>query len=820
MATTYTTLPLDGTTREFTIPFEYLTRRFVTATLIGATRKSLVLNVDFRFVTPTKISTTVAWGPADGYDTIELRRVTSAAERLVDFNDGSILRASDLNISQVQAIHIAEEGRDISDQSMLNNLLTWDALNLRIRNLADPTGFKDATNKQYVDNGDSTVASNANQRIDAAIAHTDSTVASAVSKAENELSQAVAQSNDAVLAAISKADGQLLTTLRTPTGETLSPLPATIGRASKMLAFDVSGNPIAVVTTTGSGQDLAVQLADPTKGSGLVAHKGSNAYAQETVGYALGTLSGKTKQLVGAGDSIMAGTTSPNTVSIPQALQQYMQGLKESVLSNTSVPGSRLDSSIGGAVSSNDMVARYAANVYPKRPTATGASTSILLLSIGANDFSVLSDTNVPVWCARLDSYCAQARLDGFTVVMMTIMKRTNANDNTVVNNRKRLIMNDFIRRSKNIDAYVDADQLIPDTGDTGLVIDGTHPNDTGNRLLARAFASSIATVGVPVPGAVLPITSLEPSVGSAERSILYKTSLTAVANGLNVLSTKNPPAIGTGDFTLSWWCNIPLANISANNNVFSDWLTPEHSFGVVGGSNGLARMYVLPGAGAVWSTTAIFPDVWNHCAIVRSGTQVTYYLNGVPLNTVTYADSVPSLKNFLKGANGLFTRLRAYSRAYSASEIKTQYDRLSEFDNDSACIYALEDGTKCGDRYATDISSSKADIQLIDTARLRITQSARRGTVRWTTVGSALPVPYGAPIGSRISSWSVNVTTVGTGAVDLSDTNATGKFFNGALPPGLSDLTLLSRFPTATNKLYCNATGYTIEHTIMWEYI
>ncbi|WP_459625918.1 phage tail fiber domain-containing protein, partial [Enterobacter hormaechei] len=71
-------------------------------TLIGVDRKELILNQDYRFATKTTISTTRALGPADGYNLIEIRRYTSATERLVDFTDGSILRAYDLNISQVQ----------------------------------------------------------------------------------------------------------------------------------------------------------------------------------------------------------------------------------------------------------------------------------------------------------------------------------------------------------------------------------------------------------------------------------------------------------------------------------------------------------------------------------------------------------------------------------------------------------------------------------------------------------------------------------------------------------------------------------------------
>lgn len=132
------TYPLDGSNRTFNINFEYLTRKFVQITLIGQDRKLLVLNQDYRFVTRTAIQTTIAWGPAQGYDSIEIRRFTSATDRLVDFADGSILRAYDLNISGIQGLHIAEEARDLTaDTIAVNNDGDLDARGRKIVNLAD-----------------------------------------------------------------------------------------------------------------------------------------------------------------------------------------------------------------------------------------------------------------------------------------------------------------------------------------------------------------------------------------------------------------------------------------------------------------------------------------------------------------------------------------------------------------------------------------------------------------------------------------------------------------------------------------------------------
>ncbi|WPH66405.1 tail fiber protein [Klebsiella phage VSG32] len=167
MATTIKTVmtyPLDGSTTDFNIPFEYLARKFVRVTLIGVDRKELILNQDYRFATKTTISTTRALGPADGYNLIEIRRYTSATERLVDFTDGSILRAYDLNISQVQTLHVAEEARDLTADTIgVNNDGDLDARGRRIVNVADAKDSGDAINLGQIQRWNDSALNSANR---------------------------------------------------------------------------------------------------------------------------------------------------------------------------------------------------------------------------------------------------------------------------------------------------------------------------------------------------------------------------------------------------------------------------------------------------------------------------------------------------------------------------------------------------------------------------------------------------------------------------------------------------------------------------------
>lgn len=167
MATTIKTVmtyPLDGSTTDFNIPFEYLARKFIRVTLIGVDRKELILNQDYRFATKTTISTTRALGPADGYTLIEIRRFTSATDRLVDFTDGSILRAYDLNISQVQTLHVAEEARDLTADTIgVNNDGNLDARGRRIVNVADAQDVGDAINLGQIQRWNDSALNSANR---------------------------------------------------------------------------------------------------------------------------------------------------------------------------------------------------------------------------------------------------------------------------------------------------------------------------------------------------------------------------------------------------------------------------------------------------------------------------------------------------------------------------------------------------------------------------------------------------------------------------------------------------------------------------------
>ena len=151
MASTIIIYEGDGTRTDFTIPFDYLKKSFVTVrlglvtTLTGGDYGDT--GSDYYFLDKTTIRLKVA--PASG-ESLTIRRHTSATERVVSFKDASILKATDLDTSQMQAFHIAEEGRDaINDAIIGDKEGNWDAKGHRIINVGTPIKDNDAVNLEY-----------------------------------------------------------------------------------------------------------------------------------------------------------------------------------------------------------------------------------------------------------------------------------------------------------------------------------------------------------------------------------------------------------------------------------------------------------------------------------------------------------------------------------------------------------------------------------------------------------------------------------------------------------------------------------------------
>lgn len=154
MANTIIIYQGDGSTVDFAVPFDYLRKSFVKVYLDTVTEltggASNDASSDYYFVDATTIRLRKI--VPSSTQTLTIRRYTSVTDRVASFRDGSVLYAKDLDTSQVQAFHIAEEARDIlNDALTINREGFWDAKNKKIVRVADPTDSQDAATKAYVD---------------------------------------------------------------------------------------------------------------------------------------------------------------------------------------------------------------------------------------------------------------------------------------------------------------------------------------------------------------------------------------------------------------------------------------------------------------------------------------------------------------------------------------------------------------------------------------------------------------------------------------------------------------------------------------------
>lgn len=245
---TIQTYPIVGL--DYTIPFEYLARKFIVVTLIGeAGREVLLLNTDYRFTTPTQITLNVA--PSGDYTEIEIRRNTSATDRLVDFNDGSILRAFDLNVSAVQTLHVAEEARDLAGSSMtVNDDGNLDARGRRIINVKAGIEAADAVNfGQLVEFDDST--KNNADRAEAAAAAAELSETNAKNSEDSTKKDAASANSSASTANTAAMDAR-------KSYEAIVPLEESV----TTLAPQVEANAIKAEAAADKAQEISDNLGD------------------------------------------------------------------------------------------------------------------------------------------------------------------------------------------------------------------------------------------------------------------------------------------------------------------------------------------------------------------------------------------------------------------------------------------------------------------------------------------------------------------------------------------------------------------------------
>lgn len=139
MAYSYVLYTGNGTTTNYTFPFQYLEESNIKV------RVNSVLT-EFTFLNSSTV--TISPAPASGA-VIEIRRETITEDAPVDFTDGSVLLEKDLDLIARYNLFASQEAFDIASDSMTTNSEgNLDAQNRRIVNVAPAVDPGDAVNLQ------------------------------------------------------------------------------------------------------------------------------------------------------------------------------------------------------------------------------------------------------------------------------------------------------------------------------------------------------------------------------------------------------------------------------------------------------------------------------------------------------------------------------------------------------------------------------------------------------------------------------------------------------------------------------------------------
>jgi hypothetical protein len=144
MANSFVRYVGNGSTDAFAVPFSYRAQGDVAVTVDGVAVTAYTWNGAGTVITFTTAPLNLT--------NIEIRRTTSQATRLVDYEDGSVLTENTLDTDSNQAFFMGQEAVDDAADKVTLDLTTfqWNAGSKRITNVADPTAAQDAVTKNYL----------------------------------------------------------------------------------------------------------------------------------------------------------------------------------------------------------------------------------------------------------------------------------------------------------------------------------------------------------------------------------------------------------------------------------------------------------------------------------------------------------------------------------------------------------------------------------------------------------------------------------------------------------------------------------------------
>jgi Concanavalin A-like lectin/glucanases superfamily/Conserved hypothetical protein 2217 (DUF2460) len=239
----------------------------------------------------------------------------------------------------------------------------------------------------------------------------------------------------------------------------------------------------------------------------------------------------------------------------------------------------------------------------------------------------------------------------------------------------------------------------------TGMTFGTTYGGDTWHQPMPWKGAFNKGGADVEPTYPTIPTTTLSyvqaagfnQQIQSSQCLIPRGNNYCALAfNGINSYANAGAAAATriTGDQTWMAWVFL------RPNDASSDWriCTNETgnasgiTFGLISGRQIFIEWSYASGSGVAFAAGTVPLNTWTHIAVVRSGTNITFYINGVASGTATWttnpATATISLIIGAGGADnfhGMINDLRVYSVAQTATAITGIMNGVALFDSTPA---------------------------------------------------------------------------------------------------------------------------------------
>lgn len=275
MAFSYQNYTGDNTTDTFAIPFTFTAQSEISVTVDGVAETGLTF--------PSAASVQLTSAPATG-TLVQVRRTTDLTARSVDFASGSVLTEEDLDDSNIQTFHAAQEAVDKSNDGItLGADDKWDAQSKIIKNVGTPTASTDGATKAYVDNvagSASAAAASATAAANSASAAATSATNAATSES-NAATSATSASNSASTATTQATNASNSATSATASAATAT-TQASNASTSATNAATSETNAATSATNAATSETLSEEWAEKT--NGIVDSTGYSSKAWATGG--------------------------------------------------------------------------------------------------------------------------------------------------------------------------------------------------------------------------------------------------------------------------------------------------------------------------------------------------------------------------------------------------------------------------------------------------------------------------------------------------------------------------------------------------------